>query len=127
MGLCKLSFGGHGSGDAFMFLTFKVCPWLAFICHRFILSLNVMANLFLSLLFTKCWRSSNVVPRKDRWRKMRSTSTNPSILAKGNKTSSIRTKMRPIDVRMKEISWIFLNLLEFTWIYMQFYEFPDVL
>ena len=34
------------------------------------------------------------------------------------KTSSIRTKMRPINVRMKEFSWIFLNLLEFSWIYL---------
>ena len=32
------------------------------------------------------------------------------------KTSSIRTKMRPIYVRMKEFSWICLNLLEFNWI-----------
>ena len=42
------------------------------------------------------------------------------------KTSSIRTKMRPIYVRMKEFSWIFLNLLEFNWINLNSL-FPDVL
>ena len=38
-------------------------------------------------------------------------------------TSSIRTAMRPINVRMKEFSWIYLNLLKFTWIYLNLLEF----
>ena len=32
------------------------------------------------------------------------------------RTSSIRTTMRPMNVSMEEFSWICLNLLEFTWI-----------
>ena len=43
-----------------------------------------------------------------------------------DKTSSIRTKMRPIYVRMKEFSWICLNLLELYWINLNSL-FPDVL
>ena len=42
------------------------------------------------------------------------------------KTSSIRTKMHPIYVRMKEFSWICLNLLEFNWINLNSW-FPYVL
>ena len=36
-------------------------------------------------------------------------------------TSSIRTTMRPMNVRMKEFSWIYLNLLEFTLIYLNLF------
>ena len=42
------------------------------------------------------------------------------------KTSSIRTTMRPINVRMKEFSWIYLNLLEFTCIYLNLLEFTRI-
>ena len=38
-------------------------------------------------------------------------------LAFSRLTSSIQTTMRPKNVKMKEFSWIYLNLLEFTWIY----------
>ena len=31
--------------------------------------------------------------------------------------------MRPMNVRMKEFSWIYLNLLEFAWIYLNLFEF----
>ena len=38
-------------------------------------------------------------------------------------TSSIRTKMHPVNVRMKEFSWIYLNSLEFIWTYSNLLQF----
>ena len=38
-------------------------------------------------------------------------------------TSLIRTTMPPMNVRMKKLSWIYLNLLEFTWIYLNLLKF----